>query len=127
MERNHRDPAARPQQSLRRHQPAPQLTLFAELVVDPDANRLKGAGRRVDGAPRPARGSRHDAGELSGAANRRAITRPDDGAGDAPRASLLAEAVDDIGKLGLRHGVDKLGGRRSGLRHAHVQRPVVLE
>ncbi len=121
MERHDGEPPARHQQPLGRLQTAVEL---AELVVDGDAQRLKGAGRRVE----PGLDSRHrgadDVGELEGALDRLALSRRDDGSGDPAGKALLAEVADQAGEIVLGKDGDEIGGALPGSAHAHVERPV---
>ena len=100
---------------------------FAQLVVDEDAQRLKGAGGRMDAARARVHDPGDEVGERAGGADRTLAARALDGAGDGAGMPLLAEARDDIGELtrgGLRHHV---GGARPKTAHAHIERTVGAE
>ena len=116
MEGHHHQPAARPQQALGGGEGAGQLD---QLVVDEDAQRLEGAGRRVH--PRPRRAA-DDAGDEVGEVERRLerllLAPLADRPGDDARAALLAERRDDAGEVALVVGVDDIGadGPRCDMR-----------
>ena len=99
VKRNHRETAARHQQPLGGGQSAVQ---FAQFIVDRDAQRLKGAGRRVE--PRfAASGSRRARSRPARRCGEsaRCCARRDDGARDPAGKALLAERADQLGQLGF--------------------------
>ena len=123
MERHHRQAAAWTQQGFRCSQRPLQL---AELVIDVDAKRLKGPGRRIDFSA-PAEHIGYDRGELPGARDRRLATTLDDRFGDPPTGTLLAIAIDDRGERSLVGAIDHISRRLAIIRHAHVERTILGE
>ena len=81
MKRDHDQPRAGPQPSRR---PLEKAIEAFELVINPDAQRLKRARRRVDaGVPPPWDRAADDRREAERRRNRRILAGPDDGARDA--------------------------------------------
>ena len=75
---------------------------LAELVVDGDAQRLEGAGRRMDAAGLGPDEAGDELGELAASSRCGALRAAlDDGARDGARAALLAVMEEDVGELGL--------------------------
>ena len=73
-----------------------------EFAVDPNAQRLEGAGGRVDPLMAAVRhGASDDRGEAPRGVDRRLAPRVDDRARDPARGALLAEPVDHVGQLRL--------------------------
>ena len=100
---------------------------LAHFVVDMDAQRLKGAGGRIDFACARADGAMDDRDQLRRAADRFLGAGADDGAGDGPRPAFLALDVKDIGERRFVGGVDDIGRRQAGFLHPHVERAVGAE
>src|SRR6185369_11447932 len=74
-----------------------------EFAVDPDANRLKGARRRIDPHVAAARhGSTDDRRETAGRRDRLLAPGLDDGAGDAAGKTFLAVLVNRVGEIPFR-------------------------
>ena len=71
-------------------------------------------------AQRPA----HHGSKLPGPLQRPCI---DDRAGDPARPRLLAIAIDDVGNILFRGGVEEIGRTHAALAHRHVERAVRLE
>jgi hypothetical protein len=93
---NHGERAARREQAFGGAEAAAQ---FADLVVDVDPDRLKGAGRRVAARLATADHAADDLGELAGAGDWLDPPGGHDGLGDPPGLALLAVAPNDIGQL----------------------------
>ena len=55
------------------------------------------------------------------------LARGDDGTRDAAGMTLLAEDIDDVGKIGLGRAGDDIGRGRSLLSHPHVKRTLEAE
>ena len=115
VERDHREPAARPQHLERRGK---RRLEGAELVVHGDAQGLEDALRRMPFAePRRGRDRELDhVDELAGARERRLLASADDRPRDRRGEPLLPVAPEDRHELALVPGVDdrrrgRLGGR----------------
>ena len=91
------------------------------------AQRLEGAGGRVDAVLRFRHHAAHDGGQASGALDRRLGTGGDDGARHTAGHPLLAQMEDDVGQLRLAGLIHQIGGAGAGLLHAHVERSVGAE
>ena len=63
-----------------------------------------------------------DIGQRLRGRDRRFLARGDDGAGDGARMTLLAEDVDDVGKIGLGGLRDHIRRGRAVMAHPHVER-----
>src|SRR5712691_593076 len=124
MERHHREPAAGFEHPLRRRERRLQ---FVEFLVDENPQRLERPGGRMDLAGLSAHHAGDDVGKRARGRDRRVLARGDDGAGYAARMALLAENVDDVGKLGLGRLRDHVRRRRPVLPHPHVERTVETE
>ena len=96
-----------------------------EFLVDLDADGLERSSRRMCATATARYRPRHDGGQLVGGGDRRARPGPGDGAGDAPRESLLSVLCDDGGQAVLRIGVHHVrrGEPRLVRVHPHVERP----
>ena len=98
-----------------------------ELVVDFDADRLKGLAGRVSGVAASCGGNgiAHDLGQLTRRGDR---AGGDDRTGDATGVALVAVALEDPCEGPFVGGVDEIGGRATlAAIHSHVERPVVAE
>ena len=125
MERDHHQPPARPKHALGGGERIGQLV---QLAIDEDAQRLKGARRRMDGLVAPAAdGAGDDIGEFERAGERFLRPRPVDGRGDQARLLLFAEHRDDPRQRLPLHAVDHVGGGRPVGAHAHVERALAAE
>ena len=100
-----------------------------ELAIDPDANRLKRARRRIDACVSLAwNGSPHDVRQLPRRLDQSRLLDVDDRARHAPRVTLLTELVDHVCERLLVDGCQHLGrGRSTRCIHAHVERLVPPE
>jgi hypothetical protein len=124
MKRHDGQAAAGGEQPLRCREAAIE---FAKLVVDPDAQRLERARRRIDGLRRGVHDPPHDGGQFQRARNRALGAVRDNGARNAARLPLFAVAEQDIGEFGFAQLVDGVGGCRAVAAHAHVERAVEAE
>src|SRR6185436_2162162 len=101
-----------------------------ELAVDPDPQRLKRLGRRIDAHVAAAMRDRatNDRGEPPGGVDRRLAARLNQSARDAPREARLAVLKDRVREIALARLRDQIGRRVwRGAVHAHVQRLVAHE
>ncbi|MCY1235978.1 hypothetical protein D9M72_486120 [compost metagenome] len=104
------------------------MSELAEFVVDENAQRLEDAGRRMYLVFCLARRHHLDqarkvAGRLEGLLGPALL----DCAGNAARLLLFAEKTEDADEIGDLGTVDDIGGRNARGRHAHVERPLLLE
>src|SRR5271163_5224480 len=105
MKRHYGEPSARHQQPFGR---AERAIEFAELVVDGDPQRLKGAGRRVESGRSLGHRRTYDLGEFEGAADRLAPPGRGDRAGDSTSKTLFAEFADQPSEIALGESCDQI-------------------
>ena len=125
VERDHREPAARPEHLERRGQRRRER---AELVVHRDPQRLEDALRGMPLAEPRGRGDRalDRVHELARPLERLLLAPPDDRARDLLRVPLFAVAAEDRRRARARATRSRCRGRAQLLRgvHAHVERRV---
>ena len=100
---------------------------FGKLVVDENAQRLKGARRRMDHAVTRVHDARDDLGQRAGRIDGLLASRLDDGARHRAGVALFAERRDDDGEIAFARARDHVGGARTVSPHAHVERAVEPE
>ena len=119
MKRHDRKATAGLEQPLRGAKAAHE---FAELVVDRDAQRLKGARRGMGELAAPRRRDPRDhPGELQRRGERLCLAVGDDGARDPARGALLAEMKQNVGDRRLVLVAQDVGGRTAAASHAHIE------
>src|SRR5690606_9709132 len=105
----------------------PRLDL-RELVIDMNAQCLKGARCRVLAGLASRNGVRDDLGETARRRDRGCEACGDDRARDALREALLAVIANDARELAFRRACDELRRSHSRARiHPHVERTVLYE
>ena len=100
---------------------------FAKLVIDENPQRLERAGGRMDRAVAHVHYPRDDVGERPRRIDRPLGAGADDGACDGARLALFAQYEQDRREVPLVGVGDDIGGARTVLLHAHVERPVEAE
>ena len=119
MKRHNDQPAAGLQHALGRRKRQMQLV---EFRVDEDPKALERPRRRVNFVRFGANHLAYDIGQLLRRRDRRLLARRHDGARDGARVTLLAENIDDVGKIGLGCPCNDIRSGRAVMAHPHVER-----
>ena len=121
VKRDHGQPTAMHQQLFGRDEPAIELT---KLVIDGDAEGLKGPSCGILSRFGFRHRGTHDFGELDRPFNRPATLRCGDRTGNSAGEPFPAEIVDQLCQLAFRQRRNQICGARDLAAHPHIERPV---